>query len=359
MPLLPTGNGGGPYKMRTEFTNTPGSRIPFTRACAIWPIMDFLDTIGAPTERFLQQAGIPPALLEQPESLVPLHLVYSFFESAANAEGINNLGLLVAQQASTFDFGLFGESLREALTVHEYLQAGLQMIGSLTLGERFWLTNEGNKIRIHHHLPGNETPGFRHADHYAIAITLRMLLSFTDNQWSPEEVCLHADNDLKTNKTDIFWGTEVIKEQAHSSFTIPKALLQQAIPLQATGVQLRQKHLNNSQQAMPDGLENAVKQVITSLLPDGCPDIHLAAEAAGMSTRTFQRRLGEIGTSYSNLLQRTRMQLAAQRLAYTTKPVNEIAASLGYRDPANFTRAFRGKTAVSPRNYRAQMKNPT
>lgn len=359
MPMLSIGNGGGPYKMRTEFTNTPGARIPFTRSCAIWPVMDFLDTIGAPTERFLQQAGIPPALLEQPESLVPLHLAYSFFEHAANAEGINDFGLLMAQQASAFDFGIFGQSLREVLTVHEYLQTGLQIIGSLTLGERFWLTNEGNQIRMHHHLPGKETPGFHHADHYAIAITLRMLRSFTDNQWNPEEVCLHNGSELKANKTDIFWGAEVIKGQTHSSFTIPKALLQQATPLQATGVQLQQNNLNNSQQAMPGGLENAVKQVITSLLPEGCPDIHLAAEAAGMSTRTFQRRLGEIGTSYSNLLQRTRMQLAAQRLAYTTKPVNEIAASLGYRDPANFTRAFRGKTAVSPRNYRAQMKNPT
>ena len=310
--------------------------------------MDFLDTIGAPTERFLQQADISPALLEQPESLVPLHLVYSFLEYAANAEGINDLGLLVAQQTSAYDFGIFGESLREALTVHEYLQTGLQIIGSLTLGERFWLTNEANQIRGHHHLPGNETPGFHHADHYGIAITLRMLRSFTDNQWSPEEVCLHAGNELKANNTDMFWGTEVIKGQAHSSFTIPKAMLQQAIPLQATGVQLRQKHLNNSRQAMPDGLENAVKQVITSLLPDGCPNIHLTAEATGMSTRTFQRRLGEIGTSYSNLLQRTRMQLAAEWLAHTTMPVNEIAASLGYRNPANFTRATHFQLLITP-----------
>ena len=357
MPVLSVRNGGYPHTISTEFSNTPGSHVPFTRACAIWSFIDFLDTIGAPTERFLQQAGIPPALLEQPESLVPLHLVYSFFEHAANAEGINNFGLLAAQQTSSYDIGIFGKLLREALTVHEYLQMGLQMIGSLTLGERFWLTKEGDQIRMHHYLPGNVTPGFRHADLYAIAVTLRTLRSFMDNQWSPEEVSLHASSELKTNNKNTFWDARIIKGQAHSSFTIPKALLQQAIPLRVTGVQ-QQANLDNSQPTMPDGLANAVKQVITVLLPDGCPDVHLAAEASGMSTRTFQRRLGEIGSSYSNLLQRTRMQLAAQRLAQTAMPVNEIAASLGYRDPANFTRAFRCKTGVSPCNYRAQMENP-
>ena len=358
MPVLSAENGGYPHKMSAEFANTPGSRIPFTRACAMWPFMDFLDTIGAPTERFLQQAGIPLASLEQPESLVPLHLAYSFLERAANAEGINDFGLLVAQQTSAYDIGIFGELLREALTVHEYLQTGFQVIGSLTSGERFWLTSEGDQMRIHHYLPGNEAPGFRHADLYTIAITLRMLRSFTDNQWSPEKVCLHASSEMETNNSNIFWDARIIKGEAHSSFAIPKALLQQAIPLPVTGRLLQQDPLDNSQPTMPDGLANAVKQVISLLLPDGCPDIHLAAEAAGVSTRTFQRRLGKIGTSYSNLLQRTRMQLAAQRLAYSTIPVNEIAASLGYRDPANFTRAFRRKTGVSPRNYRAQVQNP-
>lgn len=353
--MLSAENKAYPHKKSVESSHSPGSRIPFTRACAIWPIMDFLDTIGAPTERFLRQAGIPPALLAHAETLVPLHLVYSFLERAANAEGINNYGLLAAQQTSAYDTGVFGEMLREALTIHEYLQIGFRLIGALTSGERYWSTSEGDQIRVHHFLPGKNNPAFHHADLFSVTTTLRMLRSFTHDQWSPEEVCLHASSELKTNDSKLFWGARIIKGQSHSSFTVPKALLQQAIPLQATGAQTRQKHLRNSQQLMPGGLENTVKQLIISLLPDGSPDINLAAEAAGMSTRTFQRRLGEIGTSYSSLLQRTRMQLAAQRLAHTTMPVNKIAASLGYRDPANFTRAFRAKTAVSPRNYRAQL----
>lgn len=359
MAILSAENGGSPYKMSAEFATTPSSHVvPFTRACAMWPFVDFLDAIGAPTESYLQLAGIPSASLEQSESLVPLRLGYSFLEHAANAEGIDNLGLIVAQQTSGYDLGVFGELLREAFTVYEFFQTVIKMIRSLTSGQRFWLTSEGSQVRLHQHLPGNADLGFRHADIYTVAILLRMLRSFTDDQWGPEEVCLLTSCEPMASNTDSFRDARIIKGQAHSSFTIPRALLQQPIPLRAKGVQLQQERLENSQPSMPKDLENSVKQIITSLLPSGCPDVHLAAEAAGLSTRTLQRRLGEIGSNYSYLLKRIRMQLAAQRLTDTTMPVNEIAVLLGYRDPANFTRAFRCKTGVSPQNYRAQVQNP-
>ena len=144
MSKLPVVNEDDPYKTSAEFANTSGSHVPFTRACAMWPFLDFLDTIGAPTESFLQQAGIPLASLEQSEALVPLHLGYSFLEYAAHAEGIDNIGLLVAQRASAYDLGVFGQRLREALTVQEFLQTVLRMVGTVTSGQRFWLTGEGN-----------------------------------------------------------------------------------------------------------------------------------------------------------------------------------------------------------------------
>ena len=154
-------NEDDPYKIRAEFVNTSGSHVPFTRACAMWPFVDFLDTIGAPTERFLQQAGIPVALLEQSEALVPLHLGYSFLEHAAYAEGIDNIGLVVAQQASAYDLGVFGKRLREAITVQEFIQTVLRMIGTVTSGQQFWLTGEGSQVRVHQYLPGNVGPGRR------------------------------------------------------------------------------------------------------------------------------------------------------------------------------------------------------
>ena len=357
MPESSKETGSVSRNLGSEIARTPGPRIPFTRACTIWPAIDFLDNIGAPTERFLKLAGIPLSCLDRPESLVPLHLAYSFLGQAARAERLENLGLVIGQQTSAYEIGSFGELLRETHTVYEYVQKALRMIGSLTSGERFWLTNEGERVRLHHYLPGKAGPGHLHADLYSMAITLHMLRNFAGNQWNPQEVCLYTANELKAGDTGVFRGVRTAKGQAHTSLTIPKALLWQVIPSKTREAQPQRKHQGGAQQVMPDGLVNAVETIITLLLEDGCPEMGAVAESAGMSMRTFQRRLGEIGTSYSSILQRIRMQLAVRRLADDKMAVNEIAASLGYRDPANFTRAFRNKTGVSPQQYRSQLNN--
>jgi len=346
-----------PNNLNAKFSNAYSNRIPFTRTCVFWPFIDFLDTIGAPTERLLQQSGIPVELLHQPESLVPLHLAYAFLENAADAEGIEDFGSIVGRQGSSYELGVFGVHLREALTVYEYIQIAIRMIESLTSGQKYWLSCEGSRVRLHQYLPGSSESGFKHADRYSISVTLNMLRHFSDNQWYPEDIHLHTASKLKGGDNSGYWDARFTEGQTHSSLSIPSDLLAQAIPLPATAAPFDAKHADNSQPAMPDDLVNAVKEIITLLLPQGCPGIQLAAEVAGMSTRTFQRRLRILGTNYSELVQRTRMQLATQELLHTTTPVNELAISLGYRDPANFTRAFRCKTGISPQNFRMQVQN--
>jgi AraC-like DNA-binding protein len=71
------------------------------------------------------------------------------------------------------------------------------------------------------------------------------------------------------------------------------------------------------------------------------------AEALHTSARTLKRRLKEQGTSYSEILDRTRCAKATQLLSVGW-PVAQIAAALGYSDAANFTRAFRRWTGRTP-----------
>jgi len=45
---------------------------------------------------------------------------------------------------------------------------------------------------------------------------------------------------------------------------------------------------------------------------------------------------------------------AREWLGGTAMPVTEIAAAFGYKDPANFTRAFRNSTGVAPTRFRSR-----
>ena len=77
-----------------------------------------------------------------------------------------------------------------------------------------------------------------------------------------------------------------------------------------------------------------------------------ARVAAKASERSLQRHLAEEGSSYQQLLNDTRRQLAERYLQDGQLPATEIALLLGYSEPSVFFRAFRQWSGMTPGEYR-------
>jgi AraC-like DNA-binding protein len=76
------------------------------------------------------------------------------------------------------------------------------------------------------------------------------------------------------------------------------------------------------------------------------------ADILHVSTRTLNRRLADEGTSFRELGIQSRHRRACQLISSTDMPITRIALQLGFRDAANFTRAFRRASGMSPVEYR-------
>ncbi|HEX5277091.1 MAG TPA: helix-turn-helix transcriptional regulator, partial [Fluviicoccus sp.] len=70
-------------------------------------------------------------------------------------------------------------------------------------------------------------------------------------------------------------------------------------------------------------------------------------------------RLQQHGTTFQALLDESRRRDAMRLLANSGLSVEQVAVRLGYSDPANFTRAFRKWSGVTPRQYREQSRQGT
>jgi AraC family transcriptional regulator of adaptative response / methylphosphotriester-DNA alkyltransferase methyltransferase len=78
------------------------------------------------------------------------------------------------------------------------------------------------------------------------------------------------------------------------------------------------------------------------------------ARRVASSRRQLQRAYSEIGnTTFREHLTRVRMDRAAELLERRGMTVREVARRVGYRQPAQFAKAFRRHLGVAPSDFRA------
>ena len=81
------------------------------------------------------------------------------------------------------------------------------------------------------------------------------------------------------------------------------------------------------------------------------------ARRVASSRRQLQRAYAEIGhTTFREHLTAVRMERAAELLGARGLTVREVAHRVGYRQPAQFAKAFRRHHGVSPSAYRSRAR---
>ena len=79
------------------------------------------------------------------------------------------------------------------------------------------------------------------------------------------------------------------------------------------------------------------------------------ASRLGMSLRTLQRRVADMGTSVQELIDEVRAATARQLLSDPELNLLEVSIALGYSTEGAFRRAFRRWTGQTPANYRSSL----
>jgi AraC-like DNA-binding protein len=83
------------------------------------------------------------------------------------------------------------------------------------------------------------------------------------------------------------------------------------------------------------------------------------AEICGLSIYQLNRRLRAIfGITVSQLITKSRIDVASEMLREGTLPIAEIAYSCGYFDQSAFSRVFRRTVGLTPRQYRSRHRTP-
>jgi transcriptional regulator GlxA family with amidase domain len=101
--------------------------------------------------------------------------------------------------------------------------------------------------------------------------------------------------------------------------------------------------------------EAILRDAVESILRDHGPgvDLDTVARGVGTSRRQLQRVFADLSErSFRDTLAAIRMGRARRLLATSDRPIGEIARIVGYVEAAQFTKAFRHRHGMSPREYR-------
>ena len=157
-----------------------------------------------------------------------------------------------------------------------------------------------------------------------------------------------AENDWHKTLVDALPGP-LITAGRRLALKIPAQRLSQ--PCLLADRELHELMLHRCQRLLRDPQERCISARVRSHLLEASgqnPGLARIAQALGLSERSLSRHLAQEKTSYRKLVDESRLEIAQELLRFSRLPISDIAARLGYADPANFNRAYRRWTGQSP-----------
>ncbi|HAC62336.1 MAG TPA: hypothetical protein DCF68_02070 [Cyanothece sp. UBA12306] len=334
--------------------------IPLVRNGLISPIISFFNDIGTPIQSHLNQFNIPLVVLEDPEIALPLPMILKFLSKVAKAEGINNLGITVAENSKIINTGMFGYLLSQSLNTYDLLKrlCYFTRYTISTSGEIFWLIEEEENVWLCQKFvkPLTSISGFYHSDYYSVVLMLDSLkLTLDDLSKIPEIHIVSCSKKAKgLDKIIDLDKTIVGFNQPFTAICIPRELLNYPVKIKHK-TQIHSEKLNVEQwqnTAPVNDFVSSLEQTVKALLLDKYPTIEITAEATGLTVRSLQRYLSQHNLTYSQLMDKVRYEWALSLLNNRDISLIEISYTLGFKDPANFSHSFRRWTGVSPSKFR-------
>ncbi|HEY9639751.1 MAG TPA: AraC family transcriptional regulator ligand-binding domain-containing protein [Coleofasciculaceae cyanobacterium] len=333
--------------------------IPLIRANILTEFVKFLEENGAPVQRLLAAAKLPPLVLRDPEALFPLKQVFKFYEQSAQIEEYTSLGFLVGQKIQIKSLGAFGRLLYHSLTLHDAIQTAIYMIATYNSGDRIWLIEQDDQVWLCRKFIDEMDVGRQQADQCFVMIMIHLVQLAAGSVWKPTEIHLETAKLTELNQFAELFDINILFEQKETAIRFPRSFL--SLPLQNLDeyhdaqrydAQRYKDYETLLSSAPATTFPGSIRQIIALQLREGYPDIQLVAEIIGVSVRTLQRHLNETNLTYSRLIDQVRFDRSVRLLSDPNIKLADVAVELGYSNAANFTRAFRRWSNISPSSFR-------
>jgi AraC-like DNA-binding protein len=294
--------------------------------------------------------------LNRPVYMISDTLYYSFFERAAAIDrNGTTLPLRAGAAMRSDDYGAFGLAWKSATTLRGSYNRAERYARVLTSVSTYEVeaTNEG--AYMHLHRSGERHLGMRLSNEATIASVLTISQEVSTEAIHPIAVYFKHTAPKSITDHETYFGCPVHFDSDRDALLISNESLQTPNKLGDESIsKFFESHLETELSKLEDdtALDRQIRRHVTQSLSEGIPMLSDVAHHFGMSGRTLQRQLSELGYSYQTLVDESRRQLAERLLRETDFSLVEVAFMTGFSEQSAFARAFKRWAGQTPRNFR-------
>jgi AraC-like DNA-binding protein len=303
--------------------------------------------------------GIDPTLLTDPRARIPADDTDALIRDVAGRIGDPAFGLDAAHCWHPTNLGPLGHAWLASSSLRRGLQR-IERYGRL-IGQRAGITvrDEPGGVAVVLDNPRRDPLVAAVTTDMALSVLLDMCRTNAGASFRPIEVRLMRAPPADPARYGAAFGCPVHFGAAERSLLLPRTQVDAPLP---TG--------NREIIGLLDGmLADDLARLERSDTVARCKALLLRRLASGevtatqvsrdlaMSRRTLHRRLAEAGTTWQQLVDETRRELAMRLIEDHWRPIGEITFELGFSQQSAFARAFRRWAGASPTAYRERLQH--
>lgn len=313
-----------------------------------------VESFDGDSKQILAQAGLKSAELSDPDRYISYEKVMTALEIAATELGRPDLGFqLAARQEITF-LGALGIAIQAADNPLSALQSASQYLRYHTPGAALNVEKrKEERFQVSFSLLIADALGFPQVVEHAISHIVMIIQLISRGELSPLEIHFRHQQQSAAGVYKRFLGQV---PRFASSFN--------GVLLDSRKIRLRyrdtnplldkftQRYLLGAMVFRGDPIEVRVGRLTNQLLRVRTVDLTLVANLLNIEPRTLQRRLKESGTSFQQIADEGRRQLALNYLSQAALPLIQVCDLLGFADQSSFTRTCKRWFDATPRQVR-------
>lgn len=314
------------------------------------PFIKVLKARGANIKAVARQASLPLEAALLGKGVIGERSLWRFVEYAAQQQNDPFFGFRCAVASSVVENGRLGAMpLNPNSSLEGLLQQFFADAKSESNGCNYDLISEGDSSWLH------RVPIFQgeqrswQIEQYMLQVFIQIIRICAGPNWVPDQVLINSRKTPQAVPKE-WHGIQFTWGQKSMAIKIPHTVLVLPPRLDSDG-----SFVPGSDRST--GLNQlSMEALVEQQLANGKATLDNAANELGISSATLKRRLRRMGSSYSELLETCRIEMARDSLINSQVSVNQLSLDLGYTYAQNFTRSFKRSTGMSPTSFRESHK---